>query len=96
MDISEKLSGNGYDIASSSRKIEVKGFSGSLPSRVVLNYYNYKAYKSNKNFWLYLVYNLRSKKPKLAVLKRAEISGEEYTQFEVRLNKKSLNVVELE
>ena len=42
--ISEKQSGNGYDIESGSRKIEVKGFSGNLPSRIVFNYYNYRAY----------------------------------------------------
>ncbi|MBE7414165.1 MAG: DUF3883 domain-containing protein [Deltaproteobacteria bacterium] len=84
------MSGKGYDLESGGRKIEVKGFSGALPSRVVLNYYNYTAYKRNKNFWLYLVYNIKTK-PQLATLKKAQIVGEEYTQFEVRLDKKSLN-----
>ena len=90
-DISRAQSGEGYDIKSGMRKIEVKGFSGALPSKIVLNYYNYKAYKKNKNFWLYLVYNI-DHKPQLVTLHRKDIEGEEYTQFEVQLNKKALTV----
>lgn len=85
--ISKELTGKGYDIDSGRRKIEVKGFSGRLPSRVVLNYYNYEAYKKCNNFWLYLVSDLKSKRSTLRILKKSEIVGEEYLQFEVQLRK---------
>jgi len=66
--------GHGYDVESSGRKIEVKGASASRerPPFVRFNQYNFDALRKEKDFWLYIVYNI-GKKPELIILDRDDI-----------------------
>lgn len=85
--------GEGYDIESSGRKIEVKGSSASWQPFVKFNQYNVKAWKKNKNFWLYVVYNIgKGKKPELRILNRNKILKERKLDYgwKIPLRKKDL------
>ncbi len=67
--------GEGYDVLSSRRYIEVKGVAASRGKApfIIFNQYNFKALRQYKNFFLYIVYNIGAKKPQLMILKRDEI-----------------------
>ena len=68
--------GNRYDMESSGRKIEVKS-SLSKKWDIELNEYNLEAFEKEKNFYVYVVYNIAIK-PRLIILDRDTINSEMY------------------
>jgi len=61
----------GYDILSDGRQIEVKGL-GSRNPFVLYNINNIKALQKEKNYWLYVVFDVKTK-PKLLKLPKYEV-----------------------
>lgn len=90
--------GHGYDVLSSERKIEVKGHAPANPPFVTFSQYNFKALQKEDNFYLYIVYNLKSKSPKLiildklTVLERAKIQTSWEVPIWVKDKVKSINL----
>ena len=81
----------GYDILSDNRKIEVKGLGGRNPF-FKLNNYNFQSFRKEPNFYLYLVFDIKTK-PKLLIYDRIEIAekirqAKFYFDFEIPLRKK--------
>ncbi len=68
--------GSGYDIQSGDRQIEVKGRSAGKDAGVfvLMNENNIMALQKNKNWYLYIVYDLKEgKTPKLKILTKAQV-----------------------
>ena len=90
--------GKGYDVLSKNRKIEVKGKSHEKPILANLNSHNVKAAINEKNWYLYVVYNiknfnLKKGKIKLMIFNKSEINirkGEEI-HWKIPIRKDDLN-----
>ena len=68
------VSGRGYDIESSGRFIEIKARSVDFPKGVAffISKAQYKMLRNNKKFYIYVVYNLDGKAPKLKIIHRSD------------------------
>ena len=77
----------GFDIESSGRDIEVKGLS-TKNGFVLFNQYNFKALQQSNNFYLYIVFNIKTM-PKLIIFDKNEVlrRAKFYFHFEIPLRK---------
>ena len=90
-DVSKDKKEVGYDVLSDGRKIEVKGLGGRNPF-FKLNNYNFQSFRKEPNFYLYLVFDVKTK-PKLIIYDRLELAekirqAKVYFDFEIPLRKK--------
>lgn len=90
-DVSKDKKEIGYDVLSEDRKIEVKGL-GGRNSFFKLNNYNFQSFRKEPNFYLYLVFDVKTK-PRLLIYDRIELAekirqAKVYFDFEIPLRKK--------
>ena len=90
-DVSKDKKEVGYDLLSEDRKIEVKGLGGRNPF-FKLNNYNFEAFRKQPNFYLYLIFDIKTN-PKMLIWDRIEIAdkirkAKVYFDFEIPLRKK--------
>lgn len=89
-DVSRKRDEVGYDLLSEDRKIEVKGL-GGRNGFFGLNNYNFEAFRKQSNFYLYIVFDVKTK-PKLIIWDRLKCAeriqkAKVYFNFEIPLRK---------
>ena len=90
-DVSKNKQEIGYDLLSEDRKIEVKGLGGRNPF-FKLNNYNFQSFRTQPNFYLYLVFDINTN-PKILIWNRIEMAekiskAKLYFDFEIPLRKK--------
>lgn len=65
--------GEGYDISSRGRQIEVKGVGSKNPGWVTFHPNCFKALQKEKKYFVYIVANLKARQPELYVISRNDI-----------------------